>query len=115
MMVCLIALTVTGLYLVFSLLQETYITPLYTVNRYLSRFSLVQPEPGTTLNPGIVTQISAYPDVARVLPQSNVEIALPTGVDTFFRLIGLQSADMAAVLARCDVRLVEGQLPQAGT
>jgi ABC-type lipoprotein release transport system permease subunit len=115
MLVGLISLTVTGLYLVFSLLQETYITPLYTINRYLSRFSLVQPEPGTTLDPAVVTQIGAHPDVAQLLPQNNVEIAIPSGVDTFFRFIGLQDADMVTVLTQCDVQLVEGQLPQPGT
>jgi ABC-type lipoprotein release transport system permease subunit len=115
MLVGLIALSVTGLYLVFSLLQETYITPLFTINRYLSRFSLVQAEPGTTLDPAVITQINASPDVAQVLPQYNVEIAIPSGVDTLFRLIGLRDADMTAVLAQCGVRIVEGHLPEPGT
>ncbi len=111
----LLALTVMGLYLVFGLLQETYITPIYTINRYLSKFSLVQPDLAATLEPAVVTQIRARPDVARVLPQNNVEIAVPTGVDTPFRLIGLQEADMATVLAQCGVTLLEGQLPRPRT
>ncbi len=115
MLTALLALAVMGLYLVFDLLQETYITPLYTVNRYLSKFSLVQPDGGTTLDPTVVAQIRAHPDVAQVLPQNNLEIALPTGVDTFFRLIGLQEADVPTVLAQCGVTLVEGQLPRPRT
>src|SRR5512135_1992946 len=95
MLTALLALTVMGLYLVFGLLQETYITPIYTINRYLIKFSLVQPELGATLEPAVVTQIRAHPDVAWVLPQNNVEIAVPLGVDTSFRLIGLQEDDMA--------------------
>ena len=64
MLTALLALAVMGLYLVFGLLQETYITPLYTINQYLSKFSLVQPELGATLDPAVVTQIRAHPDVA---------------------------------------------------
>jgi ABC-type lipoprotein release transport system permease subunit len=115
MLTALLALTVMGLYLVFGLLQETYITPVFTINRYLSKFSLVQPDLAATLEPAVVTQIRAHPDVARVLAQNNVEIAVPLGVDTSFRLIGLQEADVPAVLAQCGVTLIEGQLPQPRT
>jgi ABC-type lipoprotein release transport system permease subunit len=117
MLTALLALAVMGLYLVLDLLLETYITPIYTVNRYLSKFSLVQPAAGTTLDPAVVAQIRAYPDVALVLPQNHVEIAVPNagGVDTPFRLIGLQEADMDAVLAQSGVALVQGQLPQPRT
>jgi len=113
----LLAMAVMGLYLIFGLLQETYITPLYTINRYLSKFSLVQPDMGTTLEPTVVTQIRAHADVAQVLPQNNVEISVPNagGVDTLFRLIGLQEMDVTPVLAQCGVTLVEGQLPQPYT
>ena len=117
MLTALLTLAVMGLYLVFGLLQETYITPLYTINRYLSKFSLVQPDLGTTLDPTVAAQIRAHPDVALVLPQNNVEIAVPNagGVDTLFRLIGLQEADVATVLAQCGVTLIEGQLPRPRT
>ncbi|MEJ2555567.1 MAG: hypothetical protein P8186_04945 [Anaerolineae bacterium] len=117
MLTALLALAVMGLYLVFGLLQETYITPLHTINQYLSKFSLVQTDLATMLDPAVVTQIRAHPDVAQVLPQNNVEIAIPNGggVDTPFRLIGLQEADVARVLAQCGVTLVEGQLPRPRT
>jgi ABC-type lipoprotein release transport system permease subunit len=116
MLTALLALAVMGLYLVLGVLLETFITPLYTVNRYLSKFSLVQPDIGA-LDPAVVTQIRANPDVALVLPQNHVEIAVPNagGVDTPFRLIGLQEADVDAVLAQSGVAPVEGQLPQPGT
>ncbi|MBN1954462.1 MAG: ABC transporter permease [Anaerolineae bacterium] len=115
MLTALLALAVVGLYLVLGVLLETFITPLYTVNRYLSRFSLVQPDMGA-LDPAVAARIGANPDVAVVLPQNHVEIAVPNagGVDTPFRLIGLQEADMDAVLTQSGVRLVEGQLPQPG-
>ncbi|MBN1889188.1 MAG: hypothetical protein JW850_14440 [Thermoflexales bacterium] len=113
----LLALAVSGLYLVFGMLLETYITPVYTINRYLSKFSLVQPDLGTALDPAVTAQIRVHPNVAAVLPQNNVEIAVPNagGVDTPFRLIGLQEAVVATVLARSGVSLVEGQLPQPYT
>ena len=117
MLTALLTLAVMGLYLVFGLLQETYITPLYTINRYLSKFSLVQPDLARTLDPAVVAQIRTHPDVAQVLPQNNVEIAIPNagGADTPFRLIGLQEADVSTVLAQCGVTLVEGQLPRPRT
>ena len=52
MLTALMALAVMGLYLLIGLLQETYITPLYTINRYLSKFSLVQPDLVTNAGPG---------------------------------------------------------------
>ncbi len=112
-----LALAVMGLYMLTGLLHETYLVPAYTINRYLSKFSLVQPDRANTLDPAVVTQIRANPDVAQVLPQSNVEIEAPNvGGDYFpFRLIGLQEADVATVLAQCGVTLVEGQLPQPRT
>lgn len=117
MLAALVALAVVGLYLVFGLLQETYITPLFTINQYLRKFSLVQPDLASTLDPAVVAQIRAHPDVAQVLPQNNVEIAVPNGggVDTPFRLIGLQEADAATVLGQSGVTLIEGQLPQPRT
>src|SRR5512136_474155 len=116
MLTLLLALAVMGLYLVISVLLETFITPIYTVNHYLSKFSLVQPDLGV-LDPAVVARIRANPDVALVLPQNHVEIAVPNagGVDTPFRLIGLQEANVDAVLAQSAVTLVEGQLPRPGT
>lgn len=116
MLTALLALAVLGLYIVLGVLLETFITPIYTVNRYLSKFSLVQPDMGA-LDPAVIAQIRANPDVALVLPQNHVEIAVPNagGVDTPFRLIGLQEAAVDAVLAHSAVTLVQGRLPQPGT
>jgi ABC-type lipoprotein release transport system permease subunit len=117
MLTALMALAVIGLYLLVGLFQESYITPDYTINRYLSNFSLVQPELGTTLDPAVAAQIRTHSGVAQVLPQNNVEIAVPNvgGLVFYFRLLGLQEADVDAVLAQSSVALVEGQLPQPRT
>jgi ABC-type lipoprotein release transport system permease subunit len=116
MLTALLALAVMGLYLLVGLIQESYVTPNYTVNRYLSKFSLVQPDL-RTLDPTIVAQIRTHPDVAQVLPQNDVEITIPNvgGLGFYFRLLGLQEADMDTVLAQSGVTLVEGQLPQPRT
>ena len=117
MLTALMALAVIGLYLLVGLMQESYITPNYTINRYLSNFSLVQPDLGTTLDPAAAAQIRTHPDVAQVLPQNNVEIGVPNvgGLVFYFRLLGLQEADVDTVLAQSGVTLVEGQLPQPRT
>jgi ABC-type lipoprotein release transport system permease subunit len=117
MLTALMALAVMGLYLLIGLIQESYITPEYTINRYLSNFSLVQSDVGTTLDPAVAAQIRTHPSVAQVLPQNNVEITVPNvgGLGFYFRLLGLQEADMNTVLAQSSVALVEGQLPQPRT
>ncbi|MFC1975171.1 FtsX-like permease family protein [Chloroflexota bacterium] len=117
MLAGLLALAVMGLYLLVGLMQESYITPESTINRYLSKFSLVQPDLGTTLDPAVAAQIRAHPDMAQVLPQNNVEIAVPNvgGLAFYFRLLGLQEADVDTVLAQSGVALSEGQLPQPRT
>jgi ABC-type lipoprotein release transport system permease subunit len=117
MLAGLVALAVAGLYLLIGLIWESYIAPDYTMSQYLSRFSLVQPDLGTTLDPAISAQIRAHPDVAQVLPQNNVQIAVPNvgGLVFYFRLLGLQEVDVATVLAHSGVTLIEGQLPQPRT
>jgi ABC-type antimicrobial peptide transport system permease subunit len=117
MLISLLALAVTGIYLLVGLMQETFVTPPRTINQYLSKFSLVQSDRANTLDPAVTAQIRAHPDVAQVLPQSSMEMAVPNagGVATPFRLIGLYEADVATVLAHSGVTLVEGQLPQPRT
>ncbi|MBN1218107.1 MAG: ABC transporter permease [Anaerolineae bacterium] len=88
----LLALAVMGLYLLIGLMQESYITPEYAINRYLSNFSLVQPDLGKTLEPANVG-----------------------GLGFYFRLLGLQERDVDTVLAQSGVTLVKGQLPPPRT
>jgi ABC-type antimicrobial peptide transport system permease subunit len=116
MLTALLALAVTGLYLLIGLMQESYVTPNFTINQYLSKFSLVQPDI-LTLDPAIAAQIRTHPGVAHVLPQNDVEITVPNvgGLGFYFRLLGLQEADVDTVLAQSDVTLIKGQLPQPYT
>jgi len=106
-----------GLYLFIGLAQETYIAPAYTINRYLEKFYLVQPDLVPSLDPDVVARIRANPDVSQVLPQNDVKIKVANvgGANFPFRLIGFEKANVVTVLAQCGVSLKEGQLPQPGT
>jgi ABC-type lipoprotein release transport system permease subunit len=78
---------------------------------YLSRLSRVRPETSHALEPGVVSQIQAHPDVARVISDNGVLIAVPTlgGIEAF-HLIGASQGDVEYLMARCGVRLREGRL-----
>jgi ABC-type lipoprotein release transport system permease subunit len=117
LLTALLALSITGLYLLVGLMYETYVTPAHSINRYLSKFSLVQPSGANALEPAVAARIRAHPDVARVLDQNNVEILVPNvgGLSFEFRLLGLQQADVAEVLANSGVKLDSGQTPQPGS
>jgi putative ABC transport system permease protein len=116
MLTALLALAVASVYLVIGLLQETFVTPVYTINGYLSKFSLVEPEPMETSEPALLERISADPDVASVLPEKSLEIIVPgLGGNSFpFRLIGLREADTAGVIDRSGITLTAGSLPRPG-
>jgi ABC-type lipoprotein release transport system permease subunit len=113
----LMALASAAVYLVIGLLYETYITPLYATNRYLTKFSLAQPDSESALDPAAAEAIRANPDVERTFPQRNLELWVPNlGVTVSpFRLIGLREEDRGAVLDLCGVELAEGRLPDPGT
>lgn len=116
-LISLLALAAAAVYLVIGLLRETFVTPIYTINGYLEKFSLLQTENAESPEPGLADRIRSNPDVARVLAQSNLEIIVPGvgGASFPFRLIGLTGAEITYVLGRAGVSLAEGELPQAGT
>ncbi|NLF77694.1 MAG: ABC transporter permease [Chloroflexi bacterium] len=117
MLVALIALAVAGVYLLAGLMRDSYVTPDYTINRYLSKFSVVQSAITGALDPSVRAQISEHPAVAQIVPQKNIEISVPNigGLIFFFRLFGLQAADLEMVLDQSGVSLAEGTLPQPGS
>ena len=117
MLVALIALAVAGVYLLAGLMRDSYVTPDYTINRYLSKFSVVQSATTGALDPSVRAQISEHPAVAQIVPQKNIEISVPNigGLIFFFRLFGLQAADLEMVLDQSGVSLAEGTLPQPGS
>ncbi len=118
MLIAFISLAVTGLYLLIGLMQESFVSPPRLMDRYLSKFSLVQPTGARTLDPAIAAQIRAYLAVAQVLPQNNLGIYVNNvggSVPYAFRLLGLQEADVSTVLTQSGVTLKAGQWLQPRT
>ncbi|MBN2085527.1 MAG: hypothetical protein JW748_09925, partial [Anaerolineales bacterium] len=117
MLTAVLAMTVAGLYLFIGLAQETYIEPAFMISRYLTKFSLVQPNEVPALAPDTAARILASPDVARVIPQNDLRIKVTNigGANFSFRLIGLREGDAGTVLAQAGVSLKEGNLPRPGS
>jgi len=114
MLMTLIALAVMGVYLLVGLMRSSYIMPDYTIGRYLSKFSVVQPD---RPDDALFARIRAHPDVAQVLPYKNISLMVPNigGLVFEFSLFGVQAEDIETVLERSNVRLSAGNLPQPGT
>jgi ABC-type lipoprotein release transport system permease subunit len=83
---------------------------------YLSRLSRVRPDTGHALESGVISQIQAHPDVARVLSDNGLMISVPTlsGIEVL-HLIGASRGDVEYLMARCGVRLKEGRLLEPRT
>ena len=104
------AVVTTGLYLTAALLWSVYIEPGRSNYMFLSRFSVVRPESGKNgLDPTVIAQIKGNPDVARVIPTSELVIALPgvmSGDNFGFSLLGLMQEDIPYILERCGASLI---------
>ena len=82
-----------------------------TTDRYLTRFSVVSAL-GSSLEPGVVSQIRANPDVAHAIPEKGLYIDVPMigALPGSFRLFGVSEADLQVLMDICDLRLKEGRL-----
>jgi ABC-type lipoprotein release transport system permease subunit len=104
----LITLTTTGLYVMAAVLDTIPARGQYI---YLTKVSRVYPATGDTLEPGVIAQIEAHPDVARVIPDNGLPLAPPTLIGSdLFRLMGVSQGDARYLMAHCGVRLKEGRL-----
>jgi putative ABC transport system permease protein len=84
----------------------------------LSHFGLVYPTAGRSLDPAVVAQIGAHPDVARTVPENGMGlwINVPSlGIETSFRLLGIQETDAQALVDTCGLHVREGRLPNPRT
>jgi len=83
---------------------------------YLSRISRVCPDTGYALEPGVIPQIQAHPDVERMISDNGLTIAVPTlgGIDSM-HLIGVSQNDVQYLMEHCGVRLKEGRLLEPRT
>jgi ABC-type lipoprotein release transport system permease subunit len=85
----------------------------YNAELYLTRVSLVSAT-GPSLDPGVVAQIRAHPDVAQVIQEKGLPMELPA-LGGEYHLFGLTEADMQALMDTCDLHLKEGRLPKPRT
>ena len=117
LLLALIGLGTLGLYLMGGLIAATFLAPQGSLSAYLAHFSIVQPARGNELNPGIVAQIRAHPDVAHVLPQGDVTIDYPSlvGAEYDFRLLALQEDDIPTIMTQSGLVLKEGRLLKSST
>jgi len=115
LLVGLITLVTVGVYLMVGVLDSVLDTAYNTAN-YLTRFSKVYPVIGNSLDPSVLSQIRAHPDVERVIPENGMQISWPSlfGGGSF-NLFGVAEDDMNLLVDLSDVRLKEGRLLEART
>jgi ABC-type lipoprotein release transport system permease subunit len=108
-----------GLYAMIALVWGVYVEPGRLAYMRLSKINLVTPwsdENGS--EPGVIAQIRAHPDIAKVIPTTVIRIELPavtSGSSFQFDLVGLKGDDLPYILARFDSSLKNGNFPKAGT
>ena len=113
LLVALVTLATMTLYTIVGVLDS--ITMQLDLS-YLSRVSRVRPDTGQALDPGVMPQIQAHPDVARVVWDNGLTITVPTlgGIEAM-HLIGVPQDDVQYLMERCGVRLKEGRLLEPRT
>lgn len=115
LLLSIICASTIGLYLLGALSLAIFYAPDHAGNVFLRNFGAVVPVDGNELDPTVVAQIRANPDVARIIPvKSGIEIEVPDPVrgDTDFYLLGLQGTDIDYVLEKNGLTLREGRFPQ---
>jgi len=113
LLVALITLATMVLYTIVGVLDSL---TLQLDLSYLSRISRVRPDTGQALEPGVAAQIQSHPDVARVISDNGLAIAVPTlgGIGSM-HLMGVSQDDVKYLMAHCGVRLKEGRLLEPRT
>ena len=113
LLVALIALATMVLYTIVGVLDSLTLQLDFS---YLSRVSWVRPDTGYALEPGVPPQIQSHPDVARMISDNGLTIAVPTlgGIESM-HLIGVSQDDVQYLMEHCGVRLKEGRLLEPRT
>lgn len=105
-----ICLMVFGIHTMVSTL-ETLNDTVFANNQHLRKFSTVSPKVERSLDPAVVSQIKANPNVAKVILDNGFGIDIDLiGGTTSFELLGVSEADMMEIMTLCDARLKEGEL-----
>jgi ABC-type antimicrobial peptide transport system permease subunit len=96
-----------------AFLMLTSVSTMKTEIEIYRNVSRVYPAQGKTVDPGFVAQIRSHPDVERVVPTLSlgIQMLVPPGGASTIPLYGVPERDMALLLEKFDVYLLEGQLP----
>jgi len=115
LLVAIISLVTFGISIMVGLM-DSLTENLDILSGQLTRFSLVYPAAGDSLDPTVVSQIRVHPDVARVIPAERLYINVPLGIATgSWSMLGVSEADVPVLMEICGVRLKEGRLLQPYT
>lgn len=108
LLLALIILATVGLFVMVAVLDSI---PMRARFSYLTHVSRVYPAGSSSLEPAVVAQIRAHPDVARVIPDNGLPISPPTliGLDTL-RLMGVSQGGAQFLMDQYGVRLKEGRM-----
>jgi ABC-type antimicrobial peptide transport system permease subunit len=107
LILALISLMTLGVSAMVRLMDSLW-EEMYNAERYLTRLSLVSAV-GPSLDPGVVSQIRTHPDVAQVIQEKSLDIALPQLLNSS-HLFGVSEANMQVLMDACRLRLREGRL-----
>ena len=108
-----------GLYSLVALVWGVFVEPARLSYMTLSKFSMVTPQSDESgPDQGVIAEIQANPDVARVIPATVIRIQIPgmlPGESFQFDLLGLMEEDLPYILQRFATTLNDGHLPEPGT
>jgi len=108
LLLALITLATLALYVMVSVLDSI---PMRARFHYLTRLSRAYPVAGSSLEPGVVSQIQTHPDVARVVLDNGLSISPPSLIGTDnLRLLGVSQDDAQYLMDHVGVRLKEGRM-----
>jgi ABC-type lipoprotein release transport system permease subunit len=109
----LVALVTLGVTVMVGMLHPVMEHNAATVLGPLTHFSLVYPTVGSSLEPAVVSQIRAHPDVAQAIPENGLGLLINVpslGIASSFRVLGLSEADVQVLMDASDLHLKEGRL-----
>jgi ABC-type lipoprotein release transport system permease subunit len=80
---------------------------------YLQQISVVSPNAGRAVDPGVAAQIRAHPSVARVIPAMPLQLmVIVPPMETGFTFYGVSENDLPDLIDLYGVHLKEGRLPR---
>ncbi len=113
----LFCLVTAGMSIFGGLFWGVFIEPYRSNRMYLSKFSAVAPEVGLELDPALVAQIRAHPDVERVLPANmSFGLMLPRAIGGMYQmtpLLAVNEGDLAYIMDLCGATIIAGRVVQA--